>query len=170
MIPGRNSAGFISKKDLFFFALFIVLFLLVFREFFFTNRIFYERDSTVVEVPVKKLTAQLLKEGNFALWTDAHGNGQPFLANPKNAVFYPTTWLYLFLPLFTAFKLHYLIHALLGWLGLYVLCRSYTLSRKASFLGASLFAFERHVPLVFRVLQPHRGPGLDALGPLAPPP
>jgi len=141
MSPGRNSDGFISKKDLFFFALFIVLFLLVFREFFFTNRIFYERDSTVVEVPVKKLTVQLLKEGNFALWTDAHGNGQPFLANPKNAVFYPTTWLYLILPLFTAFKLHYLIHALLGWLGLYVLCGSYTLSRKASFLGASLFAF-----------------------------
>jgi len=141
MIPGRNSDGFISKKDLFFFALFIVLFLLVFREFFFTNRVFYERDSTVVEVPVKKLTVQLLKEGNFALWTDAHGNGQPFLANPKNAVFYPTTWLYLILPLFTAFKLHYLIHALLGWLGLYILCGSYTLSRKASFLGASLFAF-----------------------------
>jgi len=141
MIPGQNTAGLISKKDLFFFALFIALFLLVFREFFFTNRVFYERDSTVVEVPVKKLTVQLLKEGNFALWTDAHGNGQPFLANPKNAVFYPTTWLYLFLPLFTAFKLHYLIHALLGWLGLFVLCKSYSLSRKASFLGASLFAF-----------------------------
>jgi len=140
MIPGRNTAGLISKKDLFFFALFIALFLLVFREFFFTNRVFYERDSTVVEVPVKKLTVQLLKEGNFALWTDAHGNGQPFMANPKNAVFYPTTWLYLFLPLFTAFKLHYLIHALLGWLGMYVLCKSYSISRKASFLGASLFA------------------------------
>ncbi|MGZ5453533.1 MAG: hypothetical protein ACXW2R_04900, partial [Candidatus Aminicenantales bacterium] len=77
----------------------------------------------------------------FALWTDAHGNGQPFLANPKNAIFYPTTWLYLFLPLFTAFKLHYLIHVILGWLGLYVLCGSYSLSRRASFLGATLFAF-----------------------------
>jgi len=133
-------AAFISKKDLFLFALFIALFLLVFREFFFTNRVFFERDSTVIEVPIKKLTVQLLKEGNFALWTDAHGNGQPFLANPKNAVLYPTTWLYLFLPLFTALKLHYLIHALLGWLGLFVLCKSYSISKKASFLGASLFA------------------------------
>ena len=141
MTQGRTPDGPYSKKDFFFFAFFLVLFLLVFRDFFFTNRVFYERDSTVVEVPARKLTVQLLKEGNFALWTDAHGNGQPFLANPKNAIFYPTTWLYLILPLFTAFKLHYLIHALLGWLGLYVLCRSYTLSRKASFLGASLFAF-----------------------------
>ena len=141
MIPDRSAASLISKKDLFFFALFVALFLLVFREFFFTNRVFFERDTTVVEIPVKKLTVQLLKEGNFALWTDAHGNGQPFLANPKNAVFYPTTWLYLILPLFTAFKLHYLIHVILGWLGLYVLCGSYSLSKKASFLGASLFAF-----------------------------
>jgi hypothetical protein len=141
MIPDRSATGLVSKKDLFFFVLFVALFLLVFREFFFTNRVFFERDTTVVEVPVKKLTVQLLKEGNFALWTDAHGNGQPFLANPKNAVFYPTTWLYLILPLFTAFKLHYLIHVILGWLGLYVLCGSYSLSKKASFLGASLFAF-----------------------------
>ena len=141
MIPGRNTAALISKKDLFFFALFIALFLLVFREFFFTNRVFYERDSTVVEVPVKKLTVQLLKEGNFALWTDAYGSGQPFLANPKNAVFYPTTWLYLLLPLFVAFKLHYFVHVLLGWLGLYSLIKSYSVSRKAAFLGASVFAF-----------------------------
>ncbi len=141
MIPGRISTDRFSKKDLIFFALFIVLFLLVFREFFFTNRVFYERDSTVLEIPVKKLTVQLIKEGNFALWTDAHGNGQPFLANPKNSIFYPTTWLYFILPLFAAFKLHYLIHTLLGWLGLYLLCGSYSLSRRASFLGASLFSF-----------------------------
>ncbi len=141
MTPDRNAAGLISKEDLFLFAIFTALFLLVFREFFFTNRVFFERDTTLIEIPVKKMTVPLLREGNFALWTDAYGNGQPFLANPKNAVFYPTTWLYLILPLFTAFKLHYLIHVLLGWLGLYVLCGSYSLSKKASFLGASLFAF-----------------------------
>src|SRR4030065_1400622 len=106
MIPDRSAAGLVSKKDLFFFALFVALFLLVFREFFFTNRVFFERDTTVVEAPVKKLTVQLLKEGNFALWTDAHGNGQPVLAPPKNAVFYPTTLLHLILPVFTVLTLH----------------------------------------------------------------
>ena len=129
------------RKDLFYFGLFLVLFLLTFREFFFTGRVFFERDTTVVEVPARKLTAALLRQGDFALWTDAYGGGQPFLANPKNAVFYPATWLYLVLPLFTAFKLYYLIHVVLGWLGLYALCRSYALSERASFLGASLFAF-----------------------------
>jgi len=127
-------------KDVFFFLLFFAFFLGVFREFFFTSRVFFERDTTVVEIPARKLTAALLREGNFALWTDAYGNGQPFLANPKNAVFYPATLLYLILPLFTAFKLYYFIHVLLGWLGLYYLCKAYGLAEKAAFLGATLFA------------------------------
>ena len=169
MTPDRNAAGLISKEDLFLFAIFTALFLLVFREFFFTNRVFFERDTTLIEIPVKKMTVPLLREGNFALWTDAYGNGQPFLANPKNAVFYPTTWLYLILPLFTAFKLHYLIHVLLGWLGLYVLCGSYSLSKKSLVSGSVPFRFQRDVSLFVRVLQPYRGPGLDALDSLAPP-
>ena len=139
MLPPRADVRLGSKKDLPFILLFLIIFLWMFKEFFFTSGVFFERDSTLLELPTRKICAELLREGNFALWTDAHGNGQPFLANPKNAVFYPTTWLYLFLPLFTAFKLHYLIHVLLGWLGLYYLCKSYSLSRKASFLGASLF-------------------------------
>jgi hypothetical protein len=129
-----------ARKDLLFFFLFLILFLLVFREFFFTGRVFFERDTTVVEVPARKLAAALLKEGNLALWTDAYGNGQPFLANPKNAVLYPATLLFLLLPLFTAFKLYYLVHVVIGWLGLYRLGRSYDLSERAAFLGATLFA------------------------------
>jgi hypothetical protein len=130
-----------KKKDLFFFFLFLILFLATFREFFFSGQIFFERDTTVVELPARKLTVGLLKEGNFALWTNAYGNGQPFLANPKNAIFYPATILYLVFPLFTAFKLYYFIHVILGWLGLYYLCKSHAVSQRAAFLGASLFSF-----------------------------
>jgi hypothetical protein len=129
------------KTDALFLSLFLILFLLTFREFFFTGRVFFERDTTVVELPARKLALSLLKDGNLALWTDAYGNGQPFLANPKNAVFYPATLLYLLLPFFTAFKLFYLIHVVLGWLGLYRLGRSYDLAPRAAFLGASLFFF-----------------------------
>jgi hypothetical protein len=140
VLTDRTGLAADKKRDGLYFLLFLLLFLLVFREFFFSGRVFFERDTTVVEIPARKLTVALLKEGNFALWTDAYGGGQPFLANPKNAVFYPATLLYLVLPLFAAFKLCYLIHVLVGWLGLYALCKSYTLSKKASFLGASLFA------------------------------
>lgn len=171
-----------AKKDLLLFSLFVILFLLTFRDFFFTGRVFFERDTTVVELPARKLTVGLLKEGNFALWTDAYGNGQPFLANPKNAVLYPATLLYLLLPLFTAFKLYYFIHVLLGWLGLYHLCRSYALSERAAFLGASLFAssgmylssfeFYNHIgalawmPWILLLLNQERRPGRSRVVPL----
>ena len=71
------------------------------------------------------------------LWTDSHGQGQPLLANMKTAVFYPTTWLYLFLPFFVAFKLHYLIHPIIGWIGMYLLGKSYDFSQKLPFWPAA---------------------------------
>ncbi len=130
-----------SCKDWLFILLFLVLFVLVFKEFLFTDGTFFERDSTLLEIPSRQLCVELLKEGNFALWTDAYGNGQPFLANPKNAVLYPGTWLYLLFPFFFAFKFHYVVHFVLCWIGIYYLCKSYSLSEQASFLGASAFLF-----------------------------
>jgi len=130
-----------DRKDIFLFLIFLSLFCSLFGSFFFKANTIYERDTTLLEIPIRMHTAELLKQGNFALWTNGHGNGQPFLANPKMAVFYPTTLLYLFLPFFLAFKIHYFIHPLIGWLGLYLLGRSYGLTKKASFLCSCIFFF-----------------------------
>ncbi|MGC8745318.1 MAG: YfhO family protein [Candidatus Saccharicenans sp.] len=128
-----------EKKDWLGVELFILIFLSFFFSFFFQGKTFYERDSTLLEMPLRMHGVELLKEGNLALWTESHGNGQPYLANPKMAIFYPTTWLYLILPFFVAFKIHYLIHPIIGWLGMFLLAKSYGLSRKASFFASSLF-------------------------------
>ncbi|HQM75174.1 MAG TPA: hypothetical protein PLL62_08065 [Candidatus Saccharicenans sp.] len=130
-----------NKTDYLYLLLFVALFLAIFHSFFFQSQTFYERDSTLLETPVRLHVIQLLEEGNFALWTDSHGQGQPLLANMKTAVFYPSTWLYLFLPFFVAFKIHYLIHPIIGWIGMYLLGKSYGFSQKASFLASSLFFF-----------------------------
>jgi len=143
-----------SAADLPWFALFLAAFLILFRGFFFQGGVFFERDGTILEIPTRQLGVQLLREGNFALWTDAHGNGQPFLANPKNAVCYPSTWLYLILPFFAAFRLHYLLHAILGWLGLYGIHRFFRISRPAAFLGATLFAISGLVLSNFEFYNP----------------
>lgn len=129
----------LNRSDFLYLFIYLLIFLNLFFSFFFRSNTFYERDSTLLETPLRMHTAQLLKEGNLALWTDAHGNGQPFLANPKMAIFYPTTWLYLVLPFFIAFKIHYFIHPLIGWLGMYLLAKTYDLSRRAAFLSSSLF-------------------------------
>jgi len=130
-----------SRTDILFFLIFLLLLVFVFRVIIFTDSIFFERDSTLLEIPARMLCVKLIKEGNFALWTDAYGDGQPFLANMKHAVLYPSTLLYLIFHFFTAFKLHYLIHFVLGWLGMYYFCKSYTLSQKAAFFGATVFIF-----------------------------
>lgn len=134
-------AKLLSNKDIPYFLISLLLLIFIFRGVLFSHNIFFERDSTVLEIPARKLCVQLLKEGNFALWTDAYGNGQPFLANPKHAVLYPSTLLYLIFPFFLAFKLHYLLHFALAWLGTYLLGKSYSLSKEASFLGATVFIF-----------------------------
>lgn len=129
----------LNRSDFLYLFIYLLIFLILFSSFFFRSNTFYERDSTLLETPLRMHTVQLLKEGNLALWTDAHGNGQPFLANPKMAIFYPTTWLYLVLPFFIAFKIHYFIHPLIGWLGMFLLAKTYGLSRRAAFLASSLF-------------------------------
>ena len=130
-----------SRTDILFFLIFLLLLVFVFRAIIFSDSIFFERDSTLLEIPARMLCVKLIKEGNFALWTDTYGDGQPFLANMKHAVLYPSTLLYLLFPFFAAFKLHYLIHFVLGWLGMYYFCKSYTLSQQASFFGATVFIF-----------------------------
>lgn len=134
-------AGLLSSKDLPFLVIALLLLLFIFRSIIFSSDIFFERDTTVLEIPARQLGVKLLREGNFALWTDAYGNGQPFLANLKHAVFYPSTLFYLMLPFYTAFKFHFLLHFALTWLGIYLLARVYALSRSASFLGATVFIF-----------------------------
>ncbi len=135
-LPGK----FKERREILLFGLaFLFLFLALFHEFFFTDRLFYSRDMAFLEVPLRQHAATLMKEGGGALWTDAYGNGQPFLANPKNAVLYPGTWLYVILPFGIAFKLHFFLHGVLAWAGLFLLSRSLQLSSKASFLAASTF-------------------------------
>lgn len=119
--------------------LFLAIFIGLFGDFFLTDRLFYSRDMAGLEIPMRGHVVGLMKAGRIPLWTEAFGNGQPVLANPKFAVFYPSTWLYLVFPFSVAFKFHFLFHAIVAWLGLYVLARAFGLSGPAGFLGATSF-------------------------------
>jgi hypothetical protein len=139
MDNNHSKKNLFTKKDIIFFLIFLFIFLFLFKNFFFANNTIYNRDTTLVEIPTRKLCTELYQEEGIPLWTDAYGNGQPFFANPKHAVFYPSTLLYLFFSFFTAFKLHYLIHVIIGWLGIYYFSKSFSLSQMASFLSATAF-------------------------------
>ncbi len=85
----------------------------------FLNETFFFRDLCYISFPKRKHLLELIMSGQFPLWDPYLHGGHPFFAAIVNAVFYPTTVLYLFLPLVKAFNVAIVL----------------------DFLGCSLFAY-----------------------------
>lgn len=84
----------------------------------------YYRDNFSTHYPIKSVTARIVKDG-LPLWNPFTGGGQPLAGNPNSLTFYPTTILFLFLPAHLAFNLHFMIHLVVGWLGMRWLLRNH---------------------------------------------
>ncbi len=107
---------------------------------FATSQLFYYRDNFSTHLPAKVLSAEMMRSGVFPLWNDAVGGGQPMAANPNTLTFYPDTLLYLFLPPFVAFNLHFIIHWLGGFLAMRLLARREGCHEHAAFWTAVLYS------------------------------
>jgi hypothetical protein len=75
-------------------------------------------------VPLKAFGAQELREGRIPAFNTAWALGQPFRGNPNALPFYPGNLLYLVLPFWSAFNLHYALHWLLAALTMAALARA----------------------------------------------
>src|SRR5437762_8095517 len=107
----------------------------------FSSSNFYFRDILNFHYPVRKVLIDSYARGEFPLWNPYIFLGQPLLANPNYLAFYPTNLFHLFLPFDYAFKLHFIIHPLLGGLGLYFLQRRLGIGALASFAGSLVYQF-----------------------------
>ncbi|HVR42586.1 MAG TPA: hypothetical protein VMS56_04000 [Thermoanaerobaculia bacterium] len=95
---------------------------------------FYWRDNFSTHLPYRAVLASSLVP---PLWNPAVGGGQPLAGNPNALAFYPDSVLYLALPLFVAFNLHFLLHWLGGAVAMGALARRRGLSPELSrFAGA----------------------------------
>src|SRR5260370_36657883 len=79
---------------------------------------FYFRDIFSTHYPIKVLSQASWRAGAIPLWNFADGGGQPLAGNPNTLSFYPDNVLYLFLPAYVAFNLHFLLHLIGGWLAM----------------------------------------------------
>jgi len=96
------------------------------------REIFTFRDHTDYFQPLRWYTATSLQAGRLPLWNPYNASGEPWLANPQTAVFYPPAWLFLALPFETAYMLYLALHlALLG-------CGALLLFARRRSLGAAL--------------------------------
>ena len=104
------------------------------------QRTLYFRDVFKTHLPLKAFGAAELASGRVPALNPTSGLGQPFRGNPNALAFYPGNLLYLALPFFPAFNLHYALHWLLALVGAYALARGLEQSPPAALLAALVYA------------------------------
>ncbi len=97
--------------------------------------------------------------GELPFWNPLSFSGTPFLGNGQEGLFYPPALLFYLFPTDSVFGFFYLLHCILGGIGLYLLMGVLGLSPFPSFVSALTFmftlrfmsgAYSGHLPLVIQ--------------------
>ncbi|HXH37035.1 MAG TPA: hypothetical protein VNN08_00260 [Thermoanaerobaculia bacterium] len=123
------------------FAIVTVLTLVVFAGPLLRNEVFSFRDHGDYFQPMRWFTASELRHGRLPLWNVYSASGEPWLANPQTAVFYPPAWLFLVLPFTTAYTLYLFLHVVLLGCGAYLLFARLTRPGGAALAAAVALTF-----------------------------
>ena len=127
------------------------------------ERTLYLRDVFTTHMPLKAFGAAELRQGRIPAFNPTWALGQPFRGNPNALPFYPGNVLYLVLPFWSAFNLHYALHWLLAALAMAALARAWARGGRGPGGRAHLCGLGVD-PLRPDLLQPPRRLGLVALG------
>lgn len=128
-----------SRADLLATALAVLLVAACFADVIAGGSCFFVRDLTRYYFPTKSVIHRIVASGELPLWNPYYSGGQPALANPEYEIFYPGQWL-IFLPdFFLGFRLHILLHFIVGALGMYALMRSLNARAGVALLTAITF-------------------------------
>jgi hypothetical protein len=103
-------------------------------------RTFYLRDVLTTHLPLKAFGAAELRAGRIPAFNPTWGLGQPFRGNPNALPFYPGNVLYLALPFWSAFNLHYALHWLLALLTMTALARELGQGRAGALVAGISYA------------------------------
>ena len=103
-------------------------------------RTFFFRDVFSIHLPLKAFGAAELAAGRIPAFNPTLGMGQPFRGNPQALAFYPGNVLYLLLPFWSAFNLHFALHWLLALAAMTALARGLGMSRAAALASGLTYA------------------------------
>jgi hypothetical protein len=131
----------LARADLISSLILIVLGILFFSDFLFSSKNFYFRDILNFHYPLRKVLIDAYSRGEWPLWNPFIYFGQPMLANPNYMAFYPTNLLHLLFSFNYAFKLHFILHPILGGLGMYFLQRRLRIDWRAALAGSIAYEF-----------------------------
>jgi hypothetical protein len=155
--PGKSHNGKLSMKVLIRFhpLLFFLLFILI----FFGKKLSPIGGNLIGSFDLElhfwnlRFIQEQLLSGNIPFWNPYYYCGQPFLANPVTAVFYPSTLLFLILPFPWAFNIDVLFHILLAGTGMYLFVFHLTQSKQAGITAATIYCLNGY--LVTRISAGH---------------
>jgi hypothetical protein len=105
----------------------------------FTHAMFFYRDVFNYTYPSARLMHELCRQGHLPYWNPYVNYGQELLANPNFLFFYPSTLAVVLLPVDFAYTMHYVLHFILGAIGVYWLGRRWSQSRAGALTGALFF-------------------------------
>ncbi|HVS14224.1 MAG TPA: hypothetical protein VMV46_09885 [Thermoanaerobaculia bacterium] len=100
----------------------------------------YTRDVFTVHLPAKAFGAAELRAGRIPATRPDWGLGQPWRGNPNVLPLYPGNLLYLALPFFVAFNLHYALHWLLALFAMRALARGLGLAEAPALIAGLTYA------------------------------
>ncbi|HTQ78354.1 MAG TPA: hypothetical protein VMM92_00045 [Thermoanaerobaculia bacterium] len=104
------------------------------------QRTFFLRDVFTTHLPLKAFGARELAHGRIPAVNPSWGLGQPFRGNPNALPYYPGNLLYLALPFWSAFNLHYAVHWLLALFAMAALARGLGQSPASALLAGITYA------------------------------
>jgi hypothetical protein len=113
--------------------------LALFHEVVFGGRQFFYRDLAMQWHPQVEAFVHAVASGSWPVWNPYVSFGQPLLATPTAAVFYPFTWLNLLLPAWTFYTWFAVFHLVVAGCGAYALGRHLGLSRGGALTAGLLW-------------------------------
>jgi hypothetical protein len=104
------------------------------------QRTLFFRDVLANHYALKVFGSAALARGEVPAFNPTLGLGQPFRGNPSALAFYPDNVLYLLLPFWSAFNLHFALHWLLALVAMALLSRRLGLGPAAALLAGLTYA------------------------------
>ena len=121
------------------------LVILFFWDSFFAGKVLCMRDMFCDFMPWHTFARQAVRDGAIPLWNHYSSAGQPFIAEPQTAFFYPLNILFYVLPVTFALKLSLALHLFIAAASCYALMRHWKVNTAAALLTAVSFTFSTYM-------------------------
>lgn len=121
--------------------LLILLGIFYFYRPLFLGESFFFRDLYTHFIPQRRLLADFAKMGKLPLWDNYLQGGQPYMQHLSNSVFYPSSFLYVFIPFLRALNIEIVLHVVLSLVFTYLLARVLRFSPISSCIVALVYGF-----------------------------